>query len=122
MPKETKKSNIQSAVPSVHKRADKSEYSRDYGVEIPRAAFSRVVRQTLEHIGANRGKKGQLRISPIAVLCLQRYAEKSIGDYINNAAHIASVIGKTETLTAKHLEAASKLFESTNGASLNLIV
>lgn len=100
--------------------ATKSEYARDKGVSIPRAAFARVVRNTLlEREGTSKG--AITRISPKALLALQIFAEQSVGDHINRAAHIAEAVGNTKTLMVKHFDAAEKAFHVSNGAKLDAI-
>jgi histone H3/H4 len=100
--------------------AGKSEYARHKTVSIPRAAFARVVRHTLAaHEGT--GKKDVKRISPMAILALQRFAEQSVGDSINRAVMIAEAIGNTKTLMTKHLVAASRASHVSAGAKLGVL-
>lgn len=98
----------------------KSEYARDKGVSIPRAAFARVVHNTLaEREGTAAG--AITRIAPNAILALQIFAEQSVGDHINRAAHIAEAIGNTKTLMVKHFDAAEKAFHVSSGAKLDAL-
>ncbi len=94
----------------------KTEYARDKGVSIARASFARVVRSTLSERECDIK-----RISPKAILALQRFAEQSVGDHINRAAHIAEAIGNSKTLMVKHLEAAENAFHVSGGAKLDAL-
>ena len=100
--------------------AGKSEYARGSGVSIPRAAFARVVRNTLEEREGS-GEGVIKRIAPKAILALQIFAEQSVGDHINRAAHIAEAIGNTKTLMVKHFDAAEKAFHVSGGAKLDAL-
>lgn len=75
---------------------------KNNGMSIPHAAFVRVVRNTMI-----KGESGISRISPAAIVALQIFAEQSVGDHINRAAHIAETIGNTKTLMVKHFVASS---------------
>lgn len=100
--------------------ATKTEYARDKGVSIPRAAFARVVRSTLaQREGESTGSI--TRIAPKAILALQIFAEQSVGDHINRAAHIAEAVGNTKTLMVKHFDAAEKAFHVSGGAKLDAL-
>ena len=100
----------------------KTEYAHDKGVSIPRAAFARVVRNTLaEREGSKSGSNKVTRISPSAIMALQRFAEQSVGDHINRASHIAEAIGNTKTLMVKHFNAAEKAFHVSGGAKLDAL-
>ncbi len=99
----------------------KSEYSRDKGVSIPRAAFARVVRHTIINREGDYVEKAILRISPKAIMALQIFAEQSVGDHINKAAYIAEAIGNTQTLMVKHFDAAERAFHVSGGAKMDTL-